>query len=70
MQRVTSISAQPGIYLRDLSNIEVWYPVISEQQKIIALLKNICNLIAANEQVPKLVIKIVKNFLANSLHLN
>ncbi|TAS67339.1 restriction endonuclease subunit S, partial [Lactiplantibacillus plantarum] len=28
------------------------------------------NLIAANEQVPKLVIKIVKNFLANSLHLN
>ncbi|RAH93888.1 restriction endonuclease subunit S, partial [Lactiplantibacillus plantarum] len=46
------------------------YPVISEQQKIIALLKNICNLIAANEQVPKLVIKIVKNFLANSLHLN
>ncbi|MBO2719196.1 restriction endonuclease subunit S [Lactiplantibacillus plantarum] len=70
LQRVTSISAQPGIYLRDLSNIEVWYPVISEQQKIIALLKNICNLIAANEQVPKLVIKIVKNFLANSLHLN
>ncbi|MDN3982762.1 restriction endonuclease subunit S, partial [Lactiplantibacillus plantarum] len=49
LQRVTSISAQPGIYLRDLSNIEVWYPVISEQQKIIALLKNICNLIAANE---------------------
>ncbi|QBA71935.1 restriction endonuclease subunit S [Lactiplantibacillus plantarum] len=65
LQRVTSISAQPGIYLRDLSNIEVWYPVISEQQKIIALLKNICNLIAANEDKLNQLKKLKKYLMQN-----
>lgn len=53
-----------------LKTIRISIPKIAEQQIITELFTVIDSLIAANEQVPKLVIKIVKNFLANSLTSN
>lgn len=53
-----------------LKNIRISIPKITEQQIITELFTVINNLIAANEQVPKLVIKIVNNSLANSSFSN
>ena len=54
----------------DLKQVVLKYPSKRNQSMIARIFDKTDNLIAANEQVPKLVIKIVKNFLANSLHLN
>ncbi|KON39037.1 hypothetical protein ADS73_12160 [Lactiplantibacillus plantarum] len=52
-----------------LSAMRVKFPLeATEQKKIGELITRLDYLIAANEQAPKLVIKIVKNFLANSFY--
>lgn len=65
---------QPGSQVNLNSDIvrnkKVLIPTIDEQKKISSLLKRIDDLIAANEQVPKLVIKIVKNSHVNLLLFN
>lgn len=51
-------------------NINLQVPIATEQMKIAKFFRKTDNLIAANEQVPKLVIKIVNNSLANSSFSN
>lgn len=54
----------------EISKINIFYPDNVEQEKIGSLIIKLDHLIAANEQVPKLVIKIVNNSLANSSFSN
>ncbi|ARO00133.1 hypothetical protein BIZ31_03835 [Lactiplantibacillus plantarum] len=61
-------SSIPHLFQADMNNFEIMVPTHDEQDKITNILFKLDSLIAANEQVPKLVIKIVKNSLANSLH--
>jgi len=66
LQRVTSVSAQPGVYLGDLSNMRIKFPKLKEQQKIIGVLQGLSNLIAANEE--KLAqLKEMKKFLMQNM---
>ncbi|MDO8194014.1 restriction endonuclease subunit S [Lactiplantibacillus plantarum] len=60
----------PQLTAPQLGSYEFEYPCSSEQVCIDNVLHKIDNLIAANEQVPKLVIKIVNNSLANSSFSN
>lgn len=66
----TNARMMSNLVERDVLKQFLPVPSSIEQSSIGHMLHLIDNLIAANEQVPKLVIKIVKNFLANSLHLN
>ncbi|MEW4662327.1 restriction endonuclease subunit S [Lactiplantibacillus plantarum] len=59
-----------GVSSKNILKYSFNSPSMYEQKKIDSILLKLTDLIAANEQVPKLVIKIVKNFLANSSHLN
>lgn len=67
LRRITSVSAQPGVYLGDLSNIRVRYPEIQEQQEITCLLQNLSNLIAANEYKQKNAFEFQRRFLQTLL---
>jgi len=51
-------------------SMPITIPETKEQARIGKVLDRVDNLIAANEQVPKLVIKIVNNSLANSSFSN
>ncbi|MGJ3790506.1 restriction endonuclease subunit S [Lactiplantibacillus argentoratensis] len=61
-------SGQPGINSKEYARFKLYIPKLKEQVLVGNMLLLIDNLIAANEQAPKLVIKIVKNFLANSFY--
>ncbi|WP_318653250.1 restriction endonuclease subunit S [Lactiplantibacillus argentoratensis] len=68
--------ANPGsaitnlVPMKDVKNYIVSISNLAEQKKIGKIIENVDSLIAANEQVPKLVIKIVNNSLANSSFSN
>lgn len=71
VNRILALStgtSYPAISSSKLANASLLVPIIDEQSKVGLTIFKIDSLIAANEQVPKLVIKIVKNSLANSLH--
>ena len=71
LNRILALStgtSYPAISSSKLANASLLVPIIDEQSKVGLTIFKIDSLIAANEQVPKLVIKIVKNSLANSLH--
>ncbi|MCG0655350.1 type I restriction-modification system,specificity subunit [Lactiplantibacillus plantarum] len=68
--RLASGSTFTEISGKQMEKIEIMIPTTGEQTRISSLMKCINNLIAANEQVPKLVIKIVNNSLANSSFSN
>nr|WP_244048939.1 restriction endonuclease subunit S [Lactiplantibacillus plantarum] len=61
----------PSLSKRTISSIPIEIPQkYTEQENIGKIFLKTDNLIAANEQVPKLVIKIVNNSLANSSFSN
>lgn len=63
-------SGQPGINSKEYARFKLYIPKLKEQVLVGNMLLLIDNLIAANEQVLKLVIKIVKNSLTKSLLFN
>ena len=73
MKRATEGARNHGllnISPKDFFNMHLFIPVKSEQYKVGSIILKISCLIAANEQVPKLVIKIVKNSHVNLLLFN
>ncbi|MEE6691506.1 restriction endonuclease subunit S, partial [Lactiplantibacillus plantarum] len=58
------------MYNKNILKTNICVPLVDEQNKIGNFLSKLDSLIAANEQVPKLVIKIVNNSLANSSFSN
>ncbi|WP_261976502.1 restriction endonuclease subunit S [Lactiplantibacillus plantarum] len=58
------------LYNKNILKTNICVPLVDEQNKIGNFLSKLDSLIAANEQVPKLVIKIVNNSLANSSFSN
>jgi type I restriction enzyme, S subunit len=59
-----------GVSSKNILKYSFNSPSMYEQKKIDSILLKLTDLIAANEQVPKLVIKIVNNSLANSSFSN
>ncbi|QGX70383.1 hypothetical protein FGO88_01675 [Lactiplantibacillus plantarum] len=58
------------LYNKNILKTNICVPLVDEQNKIGNFLSKLDSLIAANEQVPKLVIKIVKNSHVNLLLFN
>ncbi|MDE4467356.1 hypothetical protein C1S49_06415, partial [Lactiplantibacillus plantarum] len=71
LKRLSFGTGQPLIKSSELNKLKLEVPTNElEQQELGVIFFTIDTLIAANEQVPKLVIKIVNNSLANSSFSN
>ncbi|MEN1745866.1 restriction endonuclease subunit S [Lactiplantibacillus plantarum] len=68
--RFSTGSTFESINSADIKDARIGYPKLNEQNLIGNILEKMDSIIAANEQVPKLVIKIVKNSLVNLLLFN
>ncbi|MDN7045072.1 restriction endonuclease subunit S [Lactiplantibacillus plantarum] len=70
LSKIADTSTIPQINNKHIIPYTIYLPCLMEQQRLGKVLILLSNLIAANEQVPKLVIKIVKNSLVNLLLFN